>query len=323
MGIWKKCVVLRPLGRNKAQGHVKLFYLQTGVQAEAFCKMEQKESVCFFVVANAYTERLYEGECGTTLRLKRPLPVRQEEQAAFLLTDRWGNLLLYGGTEGVSDDPFVLKSRIQGYFPRQSGPGEKPRAYPENEPEEMPALRSTEELKRPKIPDEETATDQKQWIEPPAAEQQEEKNEGATGEARTQEQDQPICQEDLSDLCPQEQSRKKIGSKVIKREKGLKRSTLSRVSEGESTSLRCGWVWEKMDYAEQSGFYYWSGTKYEQGEAVLQAVAVPGNYAPVAPANLQGFSQYVKGYWVLAQRMEDKEKVLITQQEMNFLKPEN
>lgn len=352
MGIWQKCVVLRPLGKNKAQGHVKIFYLQTGVQAEVFCRMEQKEPVCFFVVSKVYTERLFEGECNRALHIKRSLPIRAEEEVAFLLTDRSGNLLLYGGTEAVSDDPFVLKSRIKGYFPQQRAFGGQQgnRRQPSTGARKE---RTTETVQQHKpIP----PSSQPEICEQDPAEQAEvfgrgETIVGAEEEGSMEPLDRILQRSDPSahktgeepserpqeeTIMPQprpgrgeageeavltgQKATPRLGKHRIGRRKNIqKKNTLYSVTQNEMIQPEEGWVWEKMEYADQEGFFYWSGTQYEHATAITQAVAVPGSYAPVAPANLQGFSQYVRGYWVLAQRMSDKEKVLIRQEDMGFL----
>ena len=60
------------------------------------------------------------------------------------------------------------------------------------------------------------------------------------------------------------------------------------------------WQWRSVQTPGQ-GLSYLLGEARVEGEIQAVAVAVPGMFAPVPPAHLQGFQLFTNGYWVLAQ----------------------
>lgn len=79
--------------------------------------------------------------------------------------------------------------------------------------------------------------------------------------------------------------------------------------QGFSTRERCenpfqgqfaGSSWEKVSRINSSGYYYEG--KMKRGDDAFIITAVPGVYTPIPPANLIGFSKYIRthsgGFWV-------------------------
>ncbi len=60
------------------------------------------------------------------------------------------------------------------------------------------------------------------------------------------------------------------------------------------------WCWRRV-VSREADYSYLMGEVVQDGKVVAVAVAVPGNYAPSPPANLQGFHAYRDGHWILAQ----------------------
>ncbi|MBQ9988200.1 MAG: hypothetical protein IJP30_00470 [Clostridia bacterium] len=61
-----------------------------------------------------------------------------------------------------------------------------------------------------------------------------------------------------------------------------------------------GWVWRPVESVDK-GMVYYLGERRSQTRVEAVAVAVPGAWAPVPPAVLQGFTHWQNGYWLLAQ----------------------
>ena len=70
------------------------------------------------------------------------------------------------------------------------------------------------------------------------------------------------------------------------------------------------WKWRRVTSKER-GYSYLMGEVEQSGKVVAVAVAVPGVYAPAPPPNLQGFTVFREGYWLLAQDAQTGERLPI------------
>jgi hypothetical protein len=95
------------------------------------------------------------------------------------------------------------------------------------------------------------------------------------------------------DERPQEQPQPEVAEPF--REEGIRLSVAGPLADS--------WQWHKA-VSKEADYSYLMGEAILDGKVIAVAIAVPGDYAPSPPANLQGFNAYRDGHWILAQDAE-------------------